>query len=290
VSTTVLDVLRKATDFFRARGLESARLDAEVLLAHGLRIKRLDLYLQHDRPLGEPELVPLRDLVRERGRGVPVAYLTGEKEFFALPFRVTKDVLVPRPETEGLVEAAMEALHGVASARFADVGTGSGCVAVALLKERPDARAFATDVSEGALAVARENASRHGVAERFDGRHGPVLAPLRGDPAFGHLDAVLSNPPYIVRSDPTLERAVAEHEPAVALYVEGDDPLSLAAAIASEALSALAPGGFLAIEIGAGSGARARALLERLGYTDVIVRPDGAGIPRIACGRRRGAT
>jgi release factor glutamine methyltransferase len=286
VSTTVLEVLRKATDFFRARGLESARLDAEVLLAHGLRIKRLDLYLQHDRPLGEAELMPLRDLVRERGRGVPVAYLTGEKEFFALPFRVTKDVLVPRPETEGLVEAAMDALNGVANARFADVGTGSGCVAVALLKEQPDASAFATDVSESALVVARENATRHGVAERFDARHGPVLSPLRGDPAFGRLDAVLSNPPYIVHGDPTLDRAVAEHEPAVALYVEGDDPLSLAAAVATESLAALAPGGFLGIEIGADSGDRARALLERLGYSDVSVRLDGAGIPRIACGRR----
>jgi release factor glutamine methyltransferase len=261
-------------------------VDAEVLVAHGLGLRRLDLYLQHDRPLSDAELDRLRALVRERARGVPVAHLTGTREFRSLPFRVTRDVLVPRPETEDLVDAALEALRDVASPRVCDVGTGSGCVAISLLVERPDARAFATDVSPAALAVARENAAARAVADRFDAREGSILEPLRGDPAHGRLDAVVSNPPYVVRGDPTLEPGVAAHEPAVALYVEGDDPLSTAAAVAREALDALAPGGFLAIEVGATSGERARALLESLGYRDVVVRRDLARIPRVATARR----
>ncbi|MCC7138793.1 MAG: peptide chain release factor N(5)-glutamine methyltransferase [Planctomycetes bacterium] len=286
--TTVLEVLRKTTEYFAARGLDSPRLDAEVLLAHRLGCRRLDLYLQHDRPLAEPELVPLRDAVRERGRGVPVAYLTGTKEFYALPFAVTRDVLVPRPETEGVVEAAVEALADAASPVVADVGTGSGCIAVALLVERPDARALAGDVSAPALAVARANAARHGVADRLETREGAGLSPWRDHAAWGRLAAVVSNPPYIVRGDPTVEPGVAAHEPALALYVDGDDPLAVAAAVATQACEALAPGGFLAVEVGAGSGAAAHTLLERLGYVGVVVRPDGAGIPRVACGRRPG--
>jgi len=282
--STLLDVLKKTTSFFEARRLELPRLEAEVLIAHGLGLRRLDLYLQFDRPLSEAELAPLRDLVRERGRGVPAAYLTGAREFFALPFRVTRDVLVPRPETEGLVEVALERLRDVPSPRVADVGTGSGCVALAFLKERPDAFAYATDVSAAALAVARGNATALGVADRFDAREGSVLAPLAGDAAAAALDAVLSNPPYIVRGDPTVAPDVAAHEPAAALYVAGDDPLEVAAAVAREARGLLRPGGLLALEVGAGSGAAAQALLTRLGYVEVAVRADLGGIPRIVFG------
>lgn len=282
----LLEVLKKATSWLGERGFESPRLDAEVLLAHGLGIRRLDLYLQHDRPLSEEELARLRGLVQERGKGIPVAYLTGVREFHALPFAVSRDVLVPRPETEGLVDLALEVLRPLPAPRFVDVGTGSGCIAVAVLHALPAARGIATDVSAAALAVARANAARHGVSERFVAHEGSLLGPLRGTDDFGRLDAVLSNPPYVVRGDPSLEASVAAHEPALALYVPGADPLELAGALAREALEALAPGGLLAIEIGAGSGPAAEALLQGLGYRDVVVRPDGAGIPRIATGRR----
>ena len=283
--TALLEVLKKSEAFLAARGIESARLDAQILLAHGLGIRKIDLYLQHDRPLEEPELERLRGLVRERARGVPVAYLTGEREFFSLSFRVTRETLVPRPETEGLVEAALAALERTLAPRVADVGTGSGCVIVALLNRLPTSTGVATDISAAALEVARGNAERHGVSSRISLLEGNLLDPLRGTAHWGALDAVLSNPPYIVRGDPTLQLHVATHEPAAALYVEGSDPLAPARAIAEAAQTALAPGGLLAIEVGAESGAAARALLAGLGYLDVVVRPDGAGIPRIVSGR-----
>jgi len=286
VPPALLEVLKKATSWLGERGFESPRLDAEVLLAHGLGIRRLDLYLQHDRPLSDDELARLRGLVQERAKGTPVAYLTGVREFYALPFAVTRDVLVPRPETEGLVELAVEVLRPLPAPRFVDIGTGSGCIAVAVLHALPAAHGIATDLSAAALAVATANAARHGVTARFTAMEGSLLAPLRSTDDFGRLDAVLSNPPYVVRGDPTLEARVAAHEPALALYVPGLDPLELAGALAREALEALAPGGLLAIEIGAGSGPAAEALLGELGYVDVSVRPDGAGIPRIATGRR----
>ncbi len=217
---------------------------------------------------------------------MPVAYLTGEKEFFSLKFTVTRDVLVPRPETEGLVEAALAYLKDVEQPTFADVGTGSGCVAIAVLYRVPAARGFASDTSAAALGVAKANAARLGVADRFDAREGCLLAPLRNEPAFGRLDAVLSNPPYVVRGDPSLARGVADHEPAAALYVDGDDSLVLARALAREALEALRTGGLLAIEIGHRDGAAAKSMLEESGYRDVAVDSDLGGIPRVVKGRR----
>jgi release factor glutamine methyltransferase len=283
---TVLEVLRKSAEFLARKGVESPRLDAEVLLAHGLGLRRIDLYLQHDRPLTDAEQDRLRPLIVERGRGVPVAYVTGEREFFSLPLRVTPDVLVPRPETERLVEVAVEALAPRPAPRFADVGTGSGCVAVAVLHAVPAATALATDVSAAALAVAAENARRHGVADRLALLEGSWLDPLRGSDAWGRLDAVLSNPPYVVRGDPTLAADVAAHEPPGALYVPGDDALEPARAIATAGVGALAPGGLLAIEVGAGTHEAAEAMLRSLGFADVTTSPDAAGVPRVVRGRK----
>jgi release factor glutamine methyltransferase len=256
-----------------------------VLLAWGLGLRRIDLYLRHDRPLGEDDLARLRAVIAERGRGVPVAYLVGEKEFFSLPFGVTRDVLVPRPETETLVEAGLAAVAGAEAPLVADVGTGSGCVLVAVLHRVPAATGFATDVSAAALAVAASNAERHGVSARARFLEGAWLAPLRATDAWGRLDVVLSNPPYVVRADPTLDPAVAAHEPAAALYVEGSDPLAAARAVASEARAALRPGGFLALEVGAGSAPAGVQALAALGYEDVAATRDAGGIERIVSGR-----
>jgi release factor glutamine methyltransferase len=283
---TVLEVLRKATDWLSGRGSASPRLDAEVLLASGLGVRRIDLYLLFDRPLSEDEVGRLRALVAERGKGVPVAYLTGTREFFALPFEVTRDVLVPRPETEGLVEAALEALEGVEAPVVADVGTGTGCVLVSILHRTPAARGHATDASPSALEVARRNAARHAVADRATFHEGSWLAPLRALESWGRLSAVVSNPPYVVRGDPTLDAHVAAHEPALALYVDGDDPSAPARAIAEQALEALAPGGFLALEVGAGAAPRVAESLAALGYADVRSRRDLAGIERVVTARK----
>jgi release factor glutamine methyltransferase len=254
-------------------------------MAHALGVKRLDLYLQFDRPLDAGELDRIRELVRGRGARTPVAYLLGEREFFSLVFAVDRRVLVPRPETELLVEVAREHLRACEAPLFCDVGTGSGCVAVALLHELPAARGLAVDLAPGALEVAGANAARHRVQARLALLEGDLLEPLRGGEAWGRLDAVLSNPPYVVRGDPALEEDVRAHEPEQALYVPGDDPLEPARRLAAQALEALAPGGLLALEIGFGSGAEARALLASLGYADVAVHPDLARVERVVAGR-----
>ncbi len=285
---TLLEVLTRSTAWLKERGGESPRLDAELLLAHGLGLKRLDLYLQFDRPLVEAEVLRLRGLVQERGRGVPVAYLVGEREFWSLAFAVSPAVLVPRPETEHLVEAALAALAGCPAPVIADVGVGSGCVAVSVLHGLAAARGHGLDLSAEALEVARGNAERHGVAGRLTLHRGDLLAPLRGSPDWGRLNAVLANPPYIVRGDPTVEAGVAAHEPALALYVSGDDPLELATRIAEQALEALAPGGFLALEVGAGSAPEACRRLAALGYADVRSIRDLSQIERIVTGRFNG--
>jgi release factor glutamine methyltransferase len=276
-----VDVLRAATRYLEERGSASPRLDAEVLLAHGLSVRRIDLYLQHDRRLSEEERDRLRTLVVERGKGVPVAHLTGEREFFSLRFHVTRDVLVPRPETEGLVEEALDALGARPAPVFCDVGTGSGCVAVSVLARTPDARAVATDVSAAAIAVATRNAERHGVLDRLLLLEGTWLDPVRARPEWGRLDAVVSNPPYVVRGDPALATDVAAHEPALALYAPGDDPLAAARAIATAAREGLRSGGLLAIEVGAGTGDAAAALLASLGFGDVRFRGGDPTVARV---------
>lgn len=218
---TLLEVLRLSTGFLAQRGSESARLDAELLTAHSLGLRRLDLYLQFDRPLREEELEPVRALLRRRAAGEPVAYLLGEREFYARGFVVTPAVLIPRPDTETLIEAAL----GWARARqrplrIADVGTGSGCIAVTMACELPDAEVVASDVSAEAIAVARANAERHGVPDRVRFVHGEWTQPLRDHAPF---DMLLSNPPYVTESElDELAVDVRNHEPHTALVVAGD--------------------------------------------------------------------
>ncbi len=268
------------------QGIEGARLDAEILLGHALGLSRLEVYLAFDRPLDPDERARVRALVRERGRHVPVAYLVGKKEFYSLPFEVGPGVLVPRPETEHLVEVALPMLEGATEPVFADVGTGSGCVAVALLVAVPSARAHATDLSTPALEFAARNASRHGVASRLSLHHGDLLTPLRGSADFGRLDAVLSNPPYVRRDDPRVEEGVRRHEPAEAVFVPGDDALAVVRRLAAEARDALRRTGLLAVEVGEGLADEAGALFTALGYGDVRATRDLAGIDRVVSGRR----
>ncbi len=278
-------MLRRSTAWLEKRGIDDRpRLDVEILMAHVLGVQRLDLYLQFDRPLGDDELDGIRKLVVQRGDRRPIAYLVGEKEFFSLTFEVDERVLVPRPETELLVETALKRLAGAEAPVVLDVGTGSGCIPVALLHEREDLTAIATDISAGALEVAAANAARHEVEGRLELLEGDLLAPVRALPAWGSLAAVLSNPPYIVAGDPTVAPDVHEHEPHRALYVAGEDPLALARAIAVEAREALAPGRFLAMEVGHESGGPAKAMLEELGYEAVELVKDLAGIERVVVG------
>jgi release factor glutamine methyltransferase len=267
----------------KEKGIESARLDAEVLLAHALGVPRIQIYLQFEKPLDAGEVDAYRELIRRRSRREPTAYITGSREFWSLDLRVDPRVLIPRPDTERLVETALERMSAPAG-RLADLGTGSGAIALALLSERPEWFGVGTDLSGGALSLAEENARRLGLAERFEARSGDLLDPL-GEEEF---DLLASNPPYIPSSDISgLEPEVSRHEPRAALD-GGGDGLDALRRIAAGAPRNLRPGGWLLLEFGVGQGEAVRALLAAAGaYDDVAVLDDYAGRPRVAAARRR---
>jgi release factor glutamine methyltransferase len=236
---TLLEVLRRATGYLETHASDSPRLDAEVLLAHVLGIRRLDLYLQFDRPLEEAQLAPYRELTARRGRGEPVAYLTGHKEFMALDFAVTSDVLVPNPDTEVLVQRAVEwGRERGGALRFADVGTGSGSIAVSVAHYLPEATVEATDISSAALAVAAGNAKRNEVGERVRFLCGDLAEPLRG-----RYDGLLANLPYLAAGASLPAEVTAQ--PAIALY----GGATLVNRLLEAAPSLLAPGGIALLEI-----------------------------------------
>jgi release factor glutamine methyltransferase len=272
---TLGEVLKLSTGFLAERGVGSPRLDTEFILAHALGLARLDLYLEHDRPLTEAELDRCRTLVERRGRREPLAYVLGEWGFRRLTLRCDRRALVPRPETEVLVERALALLDGVEHPEVLDVGTGTGAVALSLVLERPGVRVTALDISPGALALARENAE----ATRLEVTllDGDFRAGLPNGP----YDLVVSNPPY-VRPDEieTLEPEVREWEPREAL-VSDDGP----AEVARAAAGALKPGGALALEVGDGQAPAVAAALEELGYRDVTITVDLNGRERIVEGR-----
>jgi release factor glutamine methyltransferase len=281
---TVGRLLTWTTDWLGARGSESPRLDAEVLLAHVRGCPRIALYTAFDTPVADAERARFRELVKRRGEGEPVAYLVGSREFFSLPFAVTKDVLIPRPETEGLVVRSLDLVKSAAAPRIADVGTGSGAIAVTLAKQLPRATLVATDIAPAALAVAAANAERHGVAERIEFVECDLLADPR---AAGPWDVIVSNPPY-VRDDeyPALPRDVRDHEPKTAL-VAGPTGVEIVTRLAAEAAERLAPGGWLLVEIGPSTAAAAEAALAaQAGLVPGPTLKDLAGLPRIVQARR----
>lgn len=244
---TLIEVLRLSTDYLAQRGSTSPRLDAELLLAHALGVRRLDLYLLHDRPLREPELGATRELIRRRASGEPVAYITGVREFYNRAFAVTPAVLIPRPETETLVEVALRRLRelcDVGEPTVADLGTGSGCIAVTLAAELPALHLSATDASEAAVAVARSNAVAHDVDQR--------VAFIEGDWASAlttPVDVVVSNPPYVTTGEVSeTARDVREFEPRLALD-GGADGLDAYRALLASLPDATRPGATLLVEI-----------------------------------------
>ena len=274
---TVLDLLRWTTDHFASRGIDTPRLDAEVLLAYALECDRLRLYLEYEKPVEEPERARFRELVQRRAdERIPVALLTGTREFWSLSFEVTPDVLVPRPETETLVTAALERLPDAeAELRVLDVGTGSGAVALALATERPKARVVATDLSAAALAVAGRNAERLGLADRVAFAQGDLFEPLAGE----RFDLVISNPPYIGRGEADSLAPELRHEPESALYA-GADGLEVLRRLVAEASEHLEAGGVLALEIDPRQAPALLQLCTDAGLRDVRVHRDLAGRER----------
>ena len=280
---TVGRLLTWTTEWLTGKGSEAPRLEAEVLLAHVRGCQRIALYTAFDTPVAEAERGRFRELVKRRGEGEPVAYLVGSREFFSLPFRVTPAVLVPRPETEGLVIRVLDLCRPQSGPRIVDVGTGSGAIAITLAKHLPKASITATDVSSAALAVARDNAARQGVAERIEFLECDLLDHPQ---AAGPWDVIVSNPPY-VREDEfeSLPRDVRLHEPKAAL-VSGPTGVEIIERLAALAAARLVPGGWLLCEIGPAAAAEA-VLARQTGLTAEPTILDFAGLPRIVQARRR---
>lgn len=265
-----------------AKGVSSARLDAELLLARVLGCSRVQLYTGFDRPLEATELTAYRELVRRRLGGEPVAYLLGEQEFWSLPLVVDARVLVPRRDTEALVEAAAAEGKLRAAKRILDLCTGSGAVAIALASELPEATVIATDVSADALAVARENIARHALEARVTLREGDLFAPVADEAPF---DLIVANPPYVARA--TIDDLAPEvrKEPRLALD-GGPDGLDLLRRLVADAPPRLTPDGAILLEHGFDQGPAVRALLEGAGLVDVRTIQDLAGQDRVGFARR----
>jgi release factor glutamine methyltransferase len=273
---TLMEFLRWTTDFFKQHGVPSPRLDAELLLAHVLASTRMDLYLGFDKPLAEADRATYRELIRRRAKErVPVAYLTERREFWSLPFRVTPDVLIPRPETETLVRVALDQKP----ARVLEIGVGSGCISAALARELPSIEIVACDVSAGALAVARENLAALGVLERVTLVDAAELAALGGS-----FDLVVSNPPYVPSGELAGLAPELRHEPRLALD-GGPDGLDVIRQLCAEAPARLSRPGAIAFEVGAGQAAPVAELLRATGAAEVELTNDLAGIPRVVLGR-----
>ncbi len=264
----------------RLASLPTARRDAELLLLGVLHRDRAWLLTHPEAELSPDQLALYQGWIARRARHEPVQYILGEQEFFGLAMRVTPDVLIPRPETEHLVEALLERVPHEAPLRIADIGTGSGAIAVALAHSLPHAHLTALDLSPAALAVARENARRHGVSGRIRFHQSDLLAAVQGE----QFDAVVSNPPYVPATE-DLERQVRDYEPAAALFA-GRDGLDIYRRLIPQARAALVPGGWLLLEIGHGQRDALAGLLSA--WDEVSFLPDLAGIPRVAIGRRRG--
>ncbi|MDG3006216.1 peptide chain release factor N(5)-glutamine methyltransferase [Paludisphaera mucosa] len=276
---TIGRLLAWTADYLKKRGAESPRLDAEVMLAHVLSYERVQLYTHFEDVVDEAARARFRDLVRRRAEGAPVAYLVGRKEFFSLRFDVAPAVLIPRPETEYVVLGFLEFAKEIEAPVAADVGTGSGCVAVACARRHAGARFTAIDLSPEALEVARKNAARHEVTDRVEFLQGDLLGPAAGRPPF---DAIVSNPPYIPTGDIAgLDPGVRDYEPRLALD-GGPDGLALVTRLVEQAIPLLKPGGRLILEIGSDQEEAVRRLFaERAEYQLLPTVRDLQGHPRV---------
>jgi len=277
---TTIAVLDWTTQRFSEAGIGAARLEAQVLLAYVLGCSRVELYTGFDKPLGEAELARYRGLIKRRLAGESVSYLVGETEFWGLPFHVDPSVLVPRPDTETVIEVVRSARPDRASpCRMLDLCTGSGAIAVSLAKEYPAAQLVATEISGAAAAIARKNAARNAVADRVDVREGDLFAPVHGE----RFALIVSNPPYIASAIlPTLSPEV-RREPAIALD-GGRDGLAFYDRICAEAREYLLPGGALVVEHGYDQADAVRARFAAAGFTGISLVHDLGKNPRVTWG------
>ena len=275
---TVLEVLQSSTEYFKKRKIDSARLNAEQLLAHTLGRKRIELYLEFERELDEAELKPLRELVRRRGTGEPLQHLLGTVEFLRLTFACDKRALVPRPETEQLVEVLESKIQNPKS-KMLDVGTGSGVIALSLASKFAEAEIIASDISDDAIALAQENAARLGLSERVQFIKSDLFEKIDGT-----FDVIVGNMPYVAQQDrQSLSREVL-HDPEVALFggEKGDETIRR---LIEEAPQHLRREGLLALELGLGQDEALAAFLFEKKYHDIEVKNDYSSRPRFLFSR-----
>ena len=282
---TVLEVIQRSSDFLARKGVESPRLQIELLLAHVLQMPRMKLYLNFERSLSAPELEAVRELVRRRGDREPLQHIVGSVSFCGFEIAVDRNVLIPRPETELLAEQAWKFLATLGSqpAAVLDFGTGSGCLAIAIAARHPDARVYAVDLSEAALSVARQNAERHRLADRIQFCHGDGLGAA---PAELEFNLIVSNPPYIPTNQiGALQPEVRDHDPVLALD-GGSDGLNFYRHLAVEGGPRLRSGGRLMLELGDGQAGAVSDLLAANGWSVEQVQKDYGGHDRIIIARR----
>lgn len=280
---TIRRVVKWSTDDFAARGIESARLDAELLVAHALGLDRVKLYMDLDRPLTPEELAAIRALVMRRRKREPIAYILGRREFYGRSFAVSPAVLIPRPDTETLIERALELLSEDAAGPVLDLCTGSGAIAITLAAERASLEVHATDLSEAALEVAKKNAEALGVGERVRWHQGDLFAALPGPREHA---LIACNPPYVPEGDrASMSPDVAQHEPGMALFA-GEDGLDVLRRLCAEAPRWLAPGGTILIEVGAGQAPAVLALVAEAGLVEGRAHEDLGGHQRVVEARR----
>lgn len=283
---TIRRLLEWTTQFLAKKGVEKATLDTSILLAHALAWKRIELYTRYEEEAPAAARDVLRDLVRRRSEGCPVEYLVGRKDFFSLDFEVSPAVLIPRADSEWIVTECLRLAKDIREPRILDLGTGSGCLAIAIAKHHSEARVTAVDISPDALAIAGRNAARHKVADRVTYLQGDWLSPL---PAGEKFDFIVSNPPYVRHADIAgLAREVRDYEPHSALD-GGADGLDVFHRTVVGAPTYLKTGGYVIIEIGWDQEAAARDRIAAIaGYELGKTIQDTAGHPRVLCARWRG--
>ena len=283
-SWTIQKLLSWVTEYFTGKGVDSPRLSAEWLLCYVLGIKRIELYTQFNKVVGQEQLLQLHELVKRAGTHEPIAYLTGKKEFYSLEFEITKDCLIPRPETELLVECAIEFLRTRNGEQFiCDLCTGSGCVAIAIARNFANCRIVATDISDAALAIAEKNVAKHGLMNRIKLLQGDLFEPVIAGLGPAKFDLIVCNPPYV--SEPDYEKLatnVKNFEPKSALAA-GKDGLDIIKKIIADANQHFKPAGTLMLEIGNEQGNAVQKLLETAGhFSDVKIERDYSNLDRVA--------
>ena len=286
---TIQKLLNWVTEYLTSKGIDSPRLSAELLLSHVLALKRIDLYTQFDKPVSRQQLDILHDLVKRAGQDEPVAYLVGKTEFYSLELNVTPDCMIPRPETELLVERAIEFLRTRRDTQFVcDLCTGCGCIAVAIAKNYPDARIIATDICDAALAVAAGNIEKHQLKERITLLCGDLFDPIISGLDVDKFDLVACNPPYVSTAEyEKLDKNVKDYEPKVALFA-GVDGLDIYRRVIEKADRFLKPDAALMLEIGYAQGQAVRQLLEQTGaFTEIKIEKDIHNNDRIAIAKKR---